>query len=70
MLKKVMNGAWLFMCIELIWANTHTKGEPKMELTVDQAKTIELSFKSEYLKDEIKLMKEFDDYDFDFEGDE
>ena len=38
-----------------------------LELTIEQEKTIEISFKAEHLKDEIKLAKEFDDYDFDDE---
>lgn len=35
-----------------------------LELTTEQQQTIELSLKAEYLKDEIALAKQFDDYDF------
>lgn len=41
-----------------------------IELTQEQEITIRNSFKAEYLKDELKLAKQFDDYDFDFEDDE
>jgi len=40
-----------------------------VELSEEQSKTIEITFKAEYLKDDIKLLKDFD-YDFDFDDED
>lgn len=37
--------------------------------TQDQENTVKQAFKAEYLKDDIKLLKDFD-YDFDFDDED
>ena len=61
----------LAQVVEIVIQKGHkTEKLAIIDFTQDQEKTVNLSFKSECLKDQITLSKLFDEYDFDSSDDE